>query len=55
MKKIKMFKAYFKLKKRKYNKHMRMVYYAMNNIITFNEYEKYFDKRIRRNKKKWLI
>ena len=50
-KKLKLFIRYLQLKKKGYNKERRMVDYAINHIITFDEYYKYFDKRIRRNKK----
>ena len=30
-----------------YNKEMRMVDYAINNIITFEQYDKYFNKKVK--------
>lgn len=48
---LKLFIRYLELKKKGYNKERRMVDYAINNIITFEQYNKYVDKRIRRNKK----
>lgn len=43
---FKLFIRYLELKKKGYNKERRMLDYAINNIITFEQYEKYFDKRI---------
>lgn len=52
---LKLFIRYLQLKKKGYNKERRMVDYAINNIITFDEYNKYFDEHIRRSEKKWKI
>lgn len=46
--KLKLITAYFRLKKAGYNKQHRMLYYATNNLITFEQYEKYSDKIIRK-------
>ena len=48
---FKLFIRYLELKKKGYNKERRMLYYAINNIITFEQYDKYFDKRIRNKKR----
>ena len=42
---LKLLKRYLQLKKKGYNKEMRMIDYAINNIITFEQYEKYFNKK----------
>ena len=52
MKKIKLIIEFIKLKYKRYNKEMRMVDYAINNIITFEQYEKYFNKKVKRRFKR---
>lgn len=44
---LKLLKRYLQLKKKGYNKEMRMVDYAINNIITFEQYDKYFNKKVK--------
>jgi len=44
MRKIKILIEYFKLKHKGYTKENRMLVYAMKQYITFEEYEKYFNK-----------
>lgn len=44
---LKLFIRYLQLKKKGYNKEMRMVDYAINEIITFEQYEKYFNKKVK--------
>ena len=46
MKKIKIIKAYIKYNKQGYNKEQRYFKYAIDGIITFEEYEKFIDKKI---------
>ena len=46
-KKIKLIIEFIKLKYKGYNKEMRMVDYAINNIITFEQYDKYFNKKVK--------
>ena len=46
MRKIKILIEYFKLKHKGYTKEDRMLVYAMKQYITFEEYEKYFDKKV---------
>ena len=46
MRKIKILIEYFKLKHKGYTKENRMLVYAMKRYITFEEYEKYFDKKV---------
>ena len=46
--KLKLITAYLKLKKEGYDKKYRRLYYATNNLITFEQYEKYSDKIIRK-------
>jgi hypothetical protein len=48
-KKIKLIIEFIKLKYKRYNKEMRMVDYAINNIITFEQYEKYFNKKVKKD------
>lgn len=43
---LKLFIRYLQLKKKGYNKEMRMVDYAINEIITFEQYEKFIDKKV---------
>lgn len=44
---LKLFIRYLQLKKKGYNKEMRMVDYAINKIITFEQYDKYFNKKVK--------
>lgn len=44
---LKLFIRYLQLKKKGYNKEMRMVDYAINEIITFEQYDKYFNKKVK--------
>lgn len=44
---LKLFIRYLQLKKKGYNKEMRMLDYAINNIITFEQYDKYFNKKVK--------
>lgn len=46
MKKIKLIIEFIKLKHKGYTKENRMLVYAMKQYITFEEYEKYFDKKV---------
>ena len=48
MKRLKLLVEYIKLKHKGYTKENRMLVYAMKQYITFDEYEKYFDKHISR-------
>lgn len=43
---LKLLIRYLQLKKKGYNKEMRMVDYAINKIITFEQCDKYFDNKI---------
>ena len=43
---LKLFIRYLQLKKKGYNKEMRMVDY---NIITFEQYNNYFDKKVKKD------
>ena len=49
MKKIKLIIEFIKLKYKGYNKENRMLYYAINNIITFEQYNNYFDKKVKKD------
>ena len=42
---LKKFIRYLQLKKKGYNKEMRMEYYAINNIITFEQYNNYRNQK----------
>lgn len=44
---LKLLKRYLQLKKKGYSKEMRMVDYAINKIITFEQYDKYFNKKVK--------
>lgn len=44
---LKLFIRYLQLKKKGYSKDMRMVDYAINNLITFEQYDKYFNKKVK--------
>lgn len=46
MKKIKLIIEFIKLKHQGYNKEERYFIYANKGLITFEEYEKYFDNKI---------
>lgn len=46
MRKLKILIEYVKLKNKGYTKENRMLVYAMKKYITFEEYEKYFDKKV---------
>lgn len=46
MKRIKLLLEFIKLKYKGYTKENRMLVYAMKQYITFDEYEKYFDKKV---------
>ena len=46
MKRLKLLLEYIKLKHNGYTKENRMLVYAMKQYITFDEYEKYFDKKV---------
>ena len=46
---LKLFIRYLQLKKKGYSKDMRMVDYAINNIITFEQYNNYFDKKVKKD------
>lgn len=46
MNKIKLIIEFIKLKHKGYTKENRMLVYAMKKYITFEEYEKYFDKKV---------
>ena len=48
MKKIKLIIEFIKLKHKGYTKENRMLVYAMKQYITFEEYEKYFDDKVRK-------
>ena len=48
MRKIKILIEYFKLKNKGYTKENRMLVYAMKQYITFEEYEKFFDNKVRK-------
>ena len=52
MKRLKLLVEYIKLKHKGYTKENRMLVYAMEQYITFEEYEKYFYNKVmkRRNK-----
>lgn len=46
MKRIKLLLEFIKLKHQGYNKEERYFKYAIKGLITFEEYEKYFDNKI---------
>ena len=46
MKRIKLLIAYIRLKIHGYNKSDRYFYYAVHNLITFEQYGKYIDNKI---------
>lgn len=46
MKRIKLLISYIKLKRKGYDKEDRYFKYAIDGLITFEEYEKYFDNKI---------
>lgn len=46
MKKLKLLLEYIKLKHKGYTKEERYFMYAIKGLITFEEYEKYFDNKI---------
>ena len=46
MKKIKLLIAYIKLKRKGYDKEYRYFKYAIDGLITFEQYEKYIDNKI---------
>lgn len=51
MKKLKLIRTYFKLKKMGLTKEHRYTYYAINRIITFDEYDEYLSKKMRKEDK----
>ena len=53
MRKNKILIEYFKLKLKGYTKEDRMIVYAMKQYITFEEYEKYFDKKVMKEANKY--
>lgn len=46
MKRIKLLIAYIKLKRKGYSKDDRYFNYAINGLITFEQYDKYIDNKI---------
>lgn len=54
MKKIKLIIEFIKLKHQGYNKEERYFKYAIKGLITFKEYEKYFDNKIKSEEYKKL-
>ena len=46
MKRIKLLLEFIKLKYQGYNKEERYFKYAIKRLITFEEYEKFFDKKV---------
>ena len=46
MKRIKLLIAYIKLKRKGYDKEQRYFKYAIDGLITFEQYEKYIDNKI---------
>lgn len=50
IRKIKRFKRYLELKIQGYNKEERMRIYALEGLITFDEYDKYLTKKWKKTK-----
>lgn len=46
MKRLKVLKEYIKLKHKGFNKDDRMLRYAIKGLITFDDFNKYYDNKI---------
>lgn len=53
MKRIKLVIAYIKLKRKGYDKEHRYFKYAIDGLITFEQYEKYIDNKIMKGVNKY--